>query len=126
MRRREFISLLGGAAVPWPVAVRAQQGERVRRVGLLMGYLEGDAEGQGNLAAFRQELQELGWTEGRNIRLDIRWGGADPDKARTFAKEYASGPNRGLYCPKSRRRDVELVKPLHGQWPSSDEPRVSR
>jgi putative tryptophan/tyrosine transport system substrate-binding protein len=87
MKRRELITLLAGASATWPVAVWAQQGERVRRVGLLMGYLEGDAEGQGNLAAFRQELQELGWTEGRNIRLDIRWGGADPDKARTFAKE---------------------------------------
>jgi hypothetical protein len=59
----------------------------MRRVGLLMGYPEGDAEGQANLAAFRRGLQELGWIEGRNIRIDTRWGGADPAKARTFAKE---------------------------------------
>jgi putative ABC transport system substrate-binding protein len=84
--RREFITLLGGAAA-WPLAVRAQQAERMRRVGLLMGYPEGDAEGQANLAAFRRGLQELGWTEGRNIRIDVRWGAADPDKARTLAKE---------------------------------------
>jgi putative tryptophan/tyrosine transport system substrate-binding protein len=90
MRRREFISLIGGAAAVWPLTVRAQQPNRIRRVGLLMGYLEGDAEGQTNLAAFRRGLQELGWIEGRNIRLDIRWGGADPDKARTLAKELVS------------------------------------
>ena len=87
MRRRDFITLLGGAAATWPLAARAQQAERMRRVGLLMGYPEGDAEGQANLAAFRRGLQELGWTEGRNIRIDVRWGAADPDKARTLAKE---------------------------------------
>ncbi len=86
MKRRDFITLLGGA-VAWPLAARAQQAERMRRVGLLMGYPEGDAEGQANLAAFRRGLQELGWTEGRNIRIDVRWGAADPDKARTLAKE---------------------------------------
>jgi ABC-type uncharacterized transport system substrate-binding protein len=90
MRRREFMSLIGGAAAVWPLGARAQQPDRMRRVGLLMGYLEGDAEGQTNLAAFRRGLQELGWIEGRNIRLDIRWGGADPDKARTLAKELVS------------------------------------
>jgi putative ABC transport system substrate-binding protein len=87
VRRRKFITLLGGAAASWPLAARAQQPNRMRRVGLLMGYPEGDSEGQANLAAFRRGLEELGWIEGRNIRIDIRWGGADPDKARTFAKE---------------------------------------
>ena len=86
MRRREFIRLIGGATA-WPLAVSAQQSGGMRRVGLLMGYSEGDPEGQANLAAFRQGLQKLGWIEGRNIRIDTRWGGADPDKARTFAKE---------------------------------------
>ncbi len=62
----------------------------MRRVGLLMGYREDDAEGQANLAAFRQGLQQLGWIEGRNIQIDIRWGGADPDKARGFAKELVA------------------------------------
>jgi putative ABC transport system substrate-binding protein len=81
-----FIAALGGAAA-WPVVARAQQSDRMRRVGLLMGYPEGDADGQANLAAFRRGLEELGWTEGRNIRIDTRWGAADPDKARIFAKE---------------------------------------
>ena len=87
MRRREFITLLGGAAVAWPLKARAQQPERMRRVGLLLGSREDDAEGQASITAFRQRLQELGWTEGRNIRVDARWAGADPNKARAFAKE---------------------------------------
>jgi hypothetical protein len=90
MKRREFIALLGGAAASWPPAVRAQQGERVRRVGLLPGYAEGDVEGQASAAAFQERLQELGWTKGRNIQIDIRWTGGDPDKARTFAKELVN------------------------------------
>jgi len=87
MRRRDFITLVGGTAAAWPLTARAQQSGEMRRVGLLMGYSEGDPEGQANLAAFRQGLQKLGWIEGRNIRIDTRWGGADPDKARIFAKE---------------------------------------
>ena len=84
--RRDFIRLLGGTAA-WPIAARGQQAHRTRRVGLLMGYPEGDAEGQASAAAFLLRLQELGWTEGRNIQIDTRWAGADPNKARTFAKE---------------------------------------
>jgi putative tryptophan/tyrosine transport system substrate-binding protein len=87
-RRRQFIMLLGGAAA-WPFAARAQA-ERMRRVGLLMGYPEGDIEGQASAAAFQRRLQELGWTEGRNIQIDIRWAGADPNQARTFAKEFVA------------------------------------
>jgi putative ABC transport system substrate-binding protein len=86
MKRREFITLLGGAAA-WPVAVRAQQGERMRRIGMLLPHPEGDAEGQTFVAVFQQRLQELGWTEGSNIRFDTRWAAGDPDKARAFAKE---------------------------------------
>src|SRR5476649_527788 len=87
MRRREFITLVGGTMVAWPLAARAQQPDRMRRVGLLMGYTEGDAEGQASLAAFKRGLQDLGWTEGRNVRVDTRWAGSDPGKARTLAKE---------------------------------------
>ena len=91
MRRREFITLVGGVATTaWPLAVRGQQSNRMRRVGLLMGYLEGDAEGQANLTVFRQGLQALGWIEDRNIQIDVRWGGADPDKARTLARELVA------------------------------------
>ena len=84
--RRQFITFVGGAAA-WPLAARAQQPERMRRVSLLLGYSEDDAEGQASVAALRQTLQELGWAEGRNIRIDTHWAGADPNKARTLAKE---------------------------------------
>ena|SRR5436190_7872200 len=89
MRRRAFIGLLGGAAAAWPFGARAHA-ERMRRVGLLMGYPEGDVEGKASAAAFQLRLQELGWTEGRNIQIDTRWAGADPNKARTFAKELVA------------------------------------
>jgi putative tryptophan/tyrosine transport system substrate-binding protein len=82
MRRREFISLLCGAATAWPLAARAQQPERMRRVGVLMAHAETDPEFQLYLATFREELQKLGWTEGRNIRLDSRWGALDDAELR--------------------------------------------
>src|SRR5271154_2062727 len=87
MRRRDFITLLGAAAAAWPLAARAQSGEPMRGVGILLPYPEGDGDGQVFVAAFQRGLQDLGWTEGRNIRFDIRWTGGDPDKARTFAKK---------------------------------------
>jgi putative ABC transport system substrate-binding protein len=87
MKRREFITLLGGAAATWPLAARAQQREPMRRVGVLIPYAEGDAEGRAVIAALQRGLQDLGWAEGRNIRFDIRWAAGDPTKARTFAKE---------------------------------------
>jgi putative tryptophan/tyrosine transport system substrate-binding protein len=87
MRRREFITLLGGATAAWPRTVRAQQGERTRRVGVLMGYAEGDPGAQSYLAAFRDALANLGWTDGGNLRIELRWGAADPDRIKTFAKE---------------------------------------
>src|SRR6516162_6949542 len=87
MRRREFITLVGGAAAGWPRAVRAQQAERMRRIGVLMGYASTDPEGQALLAEFTRHLAELGWTEGRNVRIDVRWGGSNVDLLHTFAKE---------------------------------------
>src|SRR5215471_17457688 len=77
MKRRKFITLLGGAAVAWPVAARAQQGEPVRRIGVLMNMGADDAEGQARLAAFTQVLKQLGWSEDRNLRIDTRWATAD-------------------------------------------------
>src|SRR5713101_4202819 len=77
MRRREFITLLGGAATAWPLAARAQQPDRMRRIAILMGFPEGDREGQAFVAAFRDGLRQLGWIEGRNIRIDRRWATAD-------------------------------------------------
>jgi putative ABC transport system substrate-binding protein len=76
VKRRAFITLLSGAAA-WPLAARAQQGERIRRVGVLMNLAADDAEGQTRVAAFLQQLQQLGWTDGGNVRIDYRWGAID-------------------------------------------------
>ena len=87
MRRREFITLLGGAAAAWPLAARAQQGERMRRIGVLMGQAEDDPEAQARVAAFQQSLQRLGWSDGRNVRIDSRWAAGDADRTRRYAAE---------------------------------------
>ena len=89
MRRRTFISLVGGAAT-WPLAARAQQPERMRRIGVLMGYAENDSEAQAWIAAFREGLQKLGWTEGRNVRVDTRWASADAEAMQRFAQELVA------------------------------------
>ena len=91
MKRREFVTLLGGAAA-WPLAARAQQGERMRRVGIVTSVLETDADAQARYAVLRQALQQLGWTEGRSIKLDRRLGSAsDSDVVRRHAQE-SRGP----------------------------------
>jgi putative ABC transport system substrate-binding protein len=77
MQRREFITLLGSAAATWPLAARAQQAEPMRRIGVLMNVAEDDAEGQARLAAFAQALKQLGWSDGRNLRMDTRWATAE-------------------------------------------------
>jgi putative tryptophan/tyrosine transport system substrate-binding protein len=77
MKRREFITLFGGAAVAWPLAARAQQPERIRRIGVLMGTAESDPDAESEIAAFRQSLQKLGWTGGK-VRIAYRWGLAMP------------------------------------------------
>jgi putative ABC transport system substrate-binding protein len=87
VKRREFITLLGGAAAAWPLAARGQQAERVRRVGVLMAVAESDADVRSGVALFQQRLQELGWNDGRNIRIDYRWGDADADRIQALAKE---------------------------------------
>jgi putative ABC transport system substrate-binding protein len=87
MRRREVITLLGGAAATWPIPARAQQGERVRRIAVLMNLFADDAEGQSRIAAFLQVLRELGWSADRNMRIDIRWAGNDDESHRRYAVE---------------------------------------
>jgi putative tryptophan/tyrosine transport system substrate-binding protein len=82
MQRREFITLIGGAVAVWPIAARAQQPERMRRIGVLMAHTESDPEFQAYLGAFRDGLQKLGWSEGRNIRIDARWGALDDAELR--------------------------------------------
>jgi putative ABC transport system substrate-binding protein len=86
MRRRAFITLLGGAAA-WPLAARAQQGGRVRRIAVLMPYDENDPLAKSMLSAFTQALASLGWTDGRNVRIDVRWGGGDINRIRALAQE---------------------------------------
>src|SRR5262245_6602737 len=94
LNRREIISLLSGATVAWPLTARAQQAERVRRIGVLMNLAAGDAEGETRFAAFLQGLQELGWTVGRNVRIETRWGTGDVELYRTNAAELiALGPD---------------------------------
>jgi putative tryptophan/tyrosine transport system substrate-binding protein len=85
IKRRDFIALLSGAAV-WPSTARAQQGERMRRIGVLIGLAESDPAAQPDVAAFRDALAKLGWVEGSNLRIELRWGAADPNRAKTFAK----------------------------------------
>ena len=90
MRRRDFIRGLGGAAATWPLAVRAQQDERVRRIGVLVASPADDAEVQVRLAAFKEGLAQLGWTEGRNVRIDTRWASTNADDLRKHAAELAA------------------------------------
>src|SRR6516162_9788918 len=86
MRRREFMVGIGSAAA-WPLAVRAQQGDRVRRIGVLMGGDENDPERNARISALTQGLADLGWTDGRNVRFDVRWPGADANRIRALAQE---------------------------------------
>jgi putative ABC transport system substrate-binding protein len=90
MRRREFISLIGSVAATWPLAALAQQGEQMRRIGVLMNRPEGDPEGQPRLAAFKEALEQLGWKEDRNIRIDVRWGEDKVELERKYAAELVA------------------------------------
>jgi putative ABC transport system substrate-binding protein len=95
MRRREFITLLGGAAA-WPLAARAQQADRVRRIGVLVHLAADDPEGQARIAVFLQGLQEWGWSVGRNVRIDYRWAAGDAERNRRYAAELvALAPDLG-------------------------------
>jgi putative tryptophan/tyrosine transport system substrate-binding protein len=87
MRRRDFIKGIAGGAVAWPLAARGQQASGMRRVGVLMGYAENDPEAKVFFAGFTQRLAELGWVEGRNLRMDVRWAPGSVDRMRTFARE---------------------------------------
>jgi putative ABC transport system substrate-binding protein len=131
MRRRNFIALLGGAAV-WPLGARAQQGERTRRIAVLMSAVEGDPRGLEDVTAFAQGLRELGWTIGRNVRIEYRWGAGDLDRFRRFAAELvalspdvvlaSSGSIVGAFQQASRTVPivfVTTVDPVGGGWVES-------
>jgi len=87
MRRRDFMTLVGRAATAWPLAARAQQAQRMRRVGILIGFAESDPAAQSWLTAFRGALAKLGWTESSNFQIELRWASDDPDRMKAFAKE---------------------------------------
>ena len=94
IRRRKFLAMLGGAAAAWPLAARAQQSERMRRIGVLMAYEESTAEAQAWVAAFREGFRKLGWTEGGDFQIDVRWATGDKATIARFAKEMvASQPD---------------------------------
>src|SRR4029453_6209968 len=91
LKRREFITLLGGAASAWPIASRAQQAERMRRIGVLQGSTDtDDPRSRRNVTTFLQALHQLGWTDGRNAKVDYRWPAGDADKAREYAAELVT------------------------------------
>jgi putative tryptophan/tyrosine transport system substrate-binding protein len=118
MRRREFITLLSGATV-WPLAARAQQGERTRRIGVLMGFGENDAEGTLWLSSFMRALQELGWVDGRNVRMDVRWSASNTERERIFAKELVSlQPDvilaHGTPVTAALRRETQMIPIVFG------------
>ena len=87
LRRREFVALLGSVAAAWPLAARAEQAERMRRIGVLMSLAADDPESQARLTAFAQGLQELGWSVGRNLRIDYRWAAGDANRSRSYTTE---------------------------------------
>ena len=120
MRRREFIALFGGVAVAWPLLARAQQPDRMRRIGVLVNFAEDDLEAQAQNSAFLQGLQQLGWTDGRNVRIDTRWTAGNPARARKYATELvalepdvvlAEGTTvLGLLLEATRRVPIEFVQ----------------
>ena len=118
MKRREFITLLGGAAAAWPLAARAQQVERVRRIGVLLNSNTSDAEAHTNLTAFREALERLGWTEGLNVRFDIRGIVSDPARLNQFGSDVmalspdvilAAGVPARVNALQSKSRSVPIV-----------------
>src|SRR5438128_7674501 len=90
MKRREFISFIGGAAAAWPLAVRAQEPGRMRRVGVLLALVDSDPEVQPRIATFQRELENLGWTEGRNIQIEYRWASGDAERFPIVAAELVA------------------------------------
>ena len=107
MRRREFIAGIGGAAA-WPLVARAQQPGPMRRIGVLMNLAAADAEGEARMTAFVQTLQQLGWADGRNIRIDVRWAAGDAERYRNFADELvALSPNLVVGSNTSTTRELQ-------------------
>jgi putative ABC transport system substrate-binding protein len=131
MKRRAFLSLFGGAAAAWPLAARAQPGERMRRIGVLMAFAADDPEAPGRVAAFAQGLQELGWSVGGNVRIDYRWAVSDAERSRYAAELVALAPDvilttagSALGALQQASRTVPIVfvtviDPVGGGWIAS-------
>jgi putative ABC transport system substrate-binding protein len=114
MRRRQFIILLGGIAAAWPLTARAQQSDQIRRIGVLMNKAASDSQGQARLAAFKQSLEQLGWTDGK-VRIDVCWGADDVDRERQCATDLAAlAPNIAFT---SGTLSVAVVKSLSRNVP---------
>jgi putative ABC transport system substrate-binding protein len=117
MRRREFITLIGGAAVAWPLVARAQQPGGMRRIGVLMPFTQDDPEDQARVAALKDGLKQLGWTEGQNFRAEYRWYGGDAERARVLAKELVelrpelilAGATPGALALREETRTIPIV-----------------
>jgi putative tryptophan/tyrosine transport system substrate-binding protein len=114
MRRREFIKIIAGPALAWPLAAHAQQGERVRRIGVLMARAATDPEATEDIGAFAQGLAELGWTIGRNVRIEYRYAAGDPEMFRKYAKEMvALAPDVVLASGTPERSRAPAKFPFH-------------
>ena len=111
MNRREFITFLGGAAIARPIAARAQQRERMRQIGMLLPFVESDVEAQLRVDALKQTLQELGWAEGHNFRIDYRWTGNDADHIRSVALLKRKVQPEPTYSPGSNCSPQVSVSP---------------
>ena len=125
IQRREFIRLVSGAAAAWPFTVRAQQGDRIRRIGVLTGGRAEDADVKARIAAFEQALQQLGWTQGRNVRIDYRFAGGDAAIIRKQAEELVALASDVIVSSGSFRQDIYFGDP-HRAGRVRDRPRSSR
>src|SRR6516225_5645062 len=105
MRRRQFLSLLGGAAASYPLAARAQQSERMRRIGVLMSTTAEDAEGQARIAAFLQGLRQAGWAVSGNVQIDTRWGAGDAERIRKYATSCLRSRRTSSWPAAARSRE---------------------
>src|SRR5262245_19471804 len=119
MKRRDFITLLGGAAMAWPLAARAQQSDRMRRIGVLNGQAANDPDAQANIAAFLQGLQQLGWTDGRNVRIDHRWAAGNPADIRKYAAELVALAPDVILANGINGRPVMRKRPFKGRFCNS-------
>jgi putative ABC transport system substrate-binding protein len=115
MHRRDFIKVVAGSVVSWPIAARTQQSGQIRRIGVLMNKLASDPQGQAPLAAFKQSLEQLGWTDGGNLRIDVCWGADDVDRERQCATDLAALAPNIVFA--SGTLSVAALKPISRSVP---------